>query len=155
MKKSLFFMGLVGFLAANTQAADLFGALKKASDSVDKAQAQVAETQAKVEQTSTAASNVTATPELSALEMVKAKLGDNATKVQVQSALGAPVTTSGEKTAEVWLYNVSSVNATAAQAAQVAAAFGVNAPGATKQVAVHFTGDKVSNVVLTEALAAE
>jgi hypothetical protein len=155
VKKSLFVMGLVGFLAANTQAADLFGALKKASDTVDKAQAQVADTQAKVEQTSAAASNATSTPEESALALVKSKLGDNATKAQVQSVLGAPVTTSGEQTAEVWLYNVSSVNATAAQAAQVAAAFGVNAPGANKQVAVHFAGDKVIDVVIAEAVAAE
>lgn len=154
MKKSFFVIGLVSLFAANAQA-DLFGALKKASDTVDKAQAQVAETQTKVEQTTAAASNAATSPDQSALALVKAKLGDNATKAQVQSVLGAPVTTSGEQTAEVWLYDVSSVNATAAQAAQVAAAFGVNAPGSNKQVAVHFTGDKVSDVVIAEAVAAE
>lgn len=156
MKKSLVVMGLVGLLTANAQAADLFGSLKKASESVDKAQTKVAETQAKVEETSAAASNVTASPEQSAVALVKTKLGDNATKAKVQATLGAPVTTSGEANAEVWFYDVSSVNATAAQAAQVAAALGVSAAAnATKQVAVHFAGDKVSNVVVAEAVVAE
>ncbi|AQT60666.1 hypothetical protein CBP51_08290 [Cellvibrio mixtus] len=153
MKKSLVVMGLVGLLTANAQAADLFGSLKKASETVDKAQAKVAETQAKVEETSAAASNVSTTPEQSALALVKTKLGDNATKAQVQTALGAPVATSGKADAEVWLYDASSVNATAAQAAQVAAALGVNNAGATKQVAVHFAGDKVVNVVLADVAA--
>jgi hypothetical protein len=153
MKKSLFVMGLVGFLAANTQAADLFGALKKASDTVDKAQAQVAETQAKVEQTATAANSAATTPEQSALALVKAKLGDNATKAKVTAVLGEPIAISGEKNAEVWLYNASSVNATAAQAAQLAGAFGVKTPGANTQVELHFDGDIVSDAVIAEAAA--
>lgn len=156
MKKSLVVMGLISLLTAHAQAADLFGSLKKASESVDKAQAKVAETQAKVEETSAAASNVATTPEQSAVALVKSKLGDNATKAQVQAKLGAPVTTSGEADAEVWFYDASSVNATAAQAAQVAAALGVSAANAaTKQVAVHFAGDVVSNVVVAEAVVAE
>ncbi|EIK43434.1 hypothetical protein O59_003832 [Cellvibrio sp. BR] len=156
MKKSLVVMGLIGLLTAQAQAADLFGSLKKASESVDQAQAKVAETQAKVEDTSTAASNVSTTPEQSAVALVKSKLGNDATKAKVQATLGAPVTTSGEADAEVWFYNVSSVNATAAQAAQVAAALGVNAAAnSNKQVAVHFAGDKVSNVAIAEAVAAE
>lgn len=155
MKKTLVIMGLVSLFTANTHAADLFGSLKKASDSVDKAQAKVAETQTTVEQTTSNASAVTSSPEQSALELVKSKLGTNATKAKVTSVLGAPVATNGETAAEVWLYDVSSVNATAAQAAQVAGALGVNAPGASKQVAVHFADDKVSTVVLAEAVAAE
>lgn len=156
MKKSLVVMGLVGLLAANAQANDLFGSLKKASESVDKAQAKVAETQAKVEDTSAAASATAATPEESAVALVKSKLGDKATKAQVEAKLGAPVSKSGEADAEVWFYNASSVNATAAQAAQVAAALGVSAAAtANKQVAVQFAGDVVTDVAVAEAAAAE
>ncbi len=156
MKKSLVVMGLVGLLAANSQAADLFGSLKKASESVDKAQAKVAETQAKVEETSAAASATATTPEQSAVALVKSQLGDKATKAQVQAKLGAPVSKSGQASAEVWFYDASSVNATAAQAAQVAAALGVSAAtAATKQVAVHFAGDVVADVVVAEIAAAQ
>lgn len=149
-------MGLIGLLTANAQAADLFGSLKKASESVDKAQAKVTETQEKVEQTSADASAVTLSPEQSALELVKTKLGTNANKTKVKAVLGAPVASTGEAAAEVWLYDISAINATAAQTAQVAAALGVTAAAtATKQVAVQFAGDKVSTVTLTEAAAAE
>lgn len=159
MKKSLVVMGLVGLLTANAQAADLFGSLKKASESVDKAQAKVAETQAKVEETSAAASTTVTTPEQSAVALVKSQLGDKATKAQVQAKLGAPVSKSGEANAEIWFYDASTVNPTvaqAAQAAQVAAALGVSAANAaTKQVAVHFAGDVVADVVVAEMAAAQ
>jgi len=151
LKKSLAVMGLIGLLTANAQAADLFGSLKKASETIDKAQAKVTETQNKVEEASAAASNVATTHEASTLALVKAKLGDNATKAQVKNVLGAPVAINGEKAAEVWVYDANSVNATAAQAAQVAAAFDVNTLGATKQVAVHFAGDIVNNIVINES----
>lgn len=155
MKKSLLVMGLVSTFALNASAADLFGSLKKVSESVDAAQAKVTETQAKVESTTAAASSVTVSPEESALALVKSKLGDKqATQAQVKAKLGAPVATNGEKGAEVWLYDASSINATAAQAAEIAAAFNVNTAATAKQVAIHFAGDKVSNIAIAEAAAA-
>lgn len=147
MKKSLVLIGFIGLLTANAQAADVFGSLKKASESVDKAQTKVTETQAKVEDTSAAASNAATSPEQSAVALVKSKLGDKATKAQVKAALGAPASTLGKSDAQVWLYDVSSINASAAQAAQVAAALGVNsAAKVNKQVAVQFSGNTVSSV---------
>lgn len=150
MKKSLWVIGLVGVFSLNTQAADLLGSLKKASDSVDQAQAKVSETQAKAEETSAAASAVTQSPEAAALALVKSKLAPGTTKAQVKEKLGAPVTKSGKKDSESWLYDVSSVNASVAEKAQIAAALGVNAPGADKKVEVKFKGDKVKTVAIAK-----
>ncbi len=152
MKKSLVVMGFISLLTANAHASDLFGSLKKASDSVDKAQAKVTETQTKIEDTSVAASTVASSPEQSAVALVKSKLGDKATKAQVKATLGAPASTIGKTDAQVWLYDVSSINASAVQAAQAATALGVNsAAQASKQVAVQFSGNTVSNVSVAKA----
>lgn len=149
MKKIWVAMGLASVLSVNAQAIDLLGALKKASDTIDKAQATV-------DQTAAAASAVTTSPEQSALALVKAKLGNNATKAQVTNLLGAPLATGGSQTAEVWFYDVSALNATLAQTAQIAAALGVSAAAtATKQIAIQFAEDTVSQVTIADPAVAE
>ncbi len=144
MKKSLIAVCVVGMFAVQANAADLLGSMKKATAKVEAAQTKVDETKA-------AAKDATSSPDQAALALVKAKLKTGSTKEQVRKELGEPVDVAGEGESSVWSYDVASLNQSLGDKAAVAAAVGVNVPGADKRVAIKFESDKVHSIKIADA----
>jgi hypothetical protein len=126
-------------LSVQANAADLLGSMKKATSKVEEAQTKVNETKA-------SAKDAVSSPEQAALGLVKAKLKTGSTKEQVRKELGEPVDVSNSGESEVWLYDVSAVNASLGEKAAIAEAVGVKVPGADKRVSISFKSDKVHNI---------
>jgi preprotein translocase subunit SecF len=157
MKKRVALTGLVAsLLTLNTYALDLTGLQKvadatgKATAKVDQAQAKVEQTTSKIGETTTAAQPSAVTADQTALALVKAKVGADATQATVLKKLGKPITTSGKKESQHWFYDVSTVNKKLAENAALASALGVNVPGANKKIELVFSGDKLQSTKIAD-----
>lgn len=153
MNKSFVIMCLAGLLvAANASALDL-GGLKKATAAKEEAQAKVDEAKTQVDETSAAVKDAASSPDQLALALVKAKLKTGSTKAKVREELGEPVDITGKKDAESWFYDVSAVNESYADKAEMASMVGVDLPGADKQVEIQFKSDKIHALKIADAEA--
>lgn len=148
MKKSLIAVCVAGLFASQVNAADLLGSMKKATAKVEAAQTKVDETKA-------SAKDATSSPDQAALALVKAKLKTGSTKEQVRKELGEPADIADEAGKSIWSYDVASLNQSLGDKAAVAAAVGVNVPGADKQVAIKFESDKVHSIKIAGEQAGE
>lgn len=154
--KKIFFIACIAssFLALNTVALDL-GGLKKAASAKEDAEEKVAAEQTKVEETSAAVKDAASSPDQAALALVKAKLKTGSTKQKVREELGEPVEVLGKKEAESWLYDVTDINESYADKAEMASMVGVDVPGANKQIEVQFKSDKIHAFNIVEAASEE
>jgi outer membrane protein assembly factor BamE (lipoprotein component of BamABCDE complex) len=132
VKNTLIALCVAGLFSTQANAADLLGSMKKAT--------------AKVEETKTAAKDAVSSPDQAALALVKGKLKTGSTKEQVRQELGEPVNVTDEGENSVWSYDVASLNQSLGDKAAVAAAVGVNVPGADKRVAIKFESDKIHSI---------
>jgi outer membrane protein assembly factor BamE (lipoprotein component of BamABCDE complex) len=139
VKNTLIALCVAGLFSTQANAADLLGSMKKAT-------AKVEETQTKVNETKTAAKDAVSSPDQAALALVKGKLKTGSTKEQVRQELGEPVNVTDEGENSVWSYDVASLNQSLGDKAAVAAAVGVNVPGADKRVAIKFESDKIHSI---------
>lgn len=139
--KKLLVLSLLGLFVAQANATDLLGSMKKATSKVEAAQTKVDETKA-------AATDAVSSPDQAALALVKGKLKTGSTKEQVRKELGEPVETSGDAGAEVWSYDVATLNQSLGEKAAIASAVGVDVPGADKRVAIAFKSDKVHSITV-------
>ncbi len=130
-------------VAANVSAFDL-GSLKKAADATEEAKT-------KVEEVKTAA----ASPDQTALALVKSNLSIGFTEQQVLDELGEPVNKAGDSDAGSWFYDVMGLNESLGEKAEIASMLGVDVPGADKQIEIQFQGGKVKDMKVTEAAAEE
>jgi SmpA / OmlA family len=144
--KKLLVLSLLGLFAAQANASDLLGSMKKATSKVEAAQTKVDETKA-------AATDAVSSPDQAALALVKAKLKTGSTKEQVRKELGEPVETSDKSGAEVWSYDVATLNQSLGDKAAIASAVGVEVPGADKRVDISFKSDKVHAIAVAAAKA--
>lgn len=149
MKKSIIIAGLATLLAVNANALD-FGGLKKAANAKDEAKEKVDDAKTQVDETSAAAKDATSSPDQLALALVKAKFKTGSTKAKIRKDLGEPDSVSGKKDAESWFYEVSEINESLADKAEMASMVGIDIPGADKQIEIQFTSDKIHAVKIAE-----
>lgn len=84
--------------------------------------------------------------------LLKAKFKENVTtKEQVKAKLGTPKSTSTEDSAEVWTYDMDSINSKLSSVTGIAKALGTDTSKAEKVVEITFNGDVMKNYAIVDA----